>query len=45
MIHIKIFTLNKTQSEGLPNEETQQHRDIGNRSINTMNKQIQKQIR
>ena len=32
----KDITLNKTQSEEHRNEETQQHQDIENRSINTI---------
>ena len=36
LIHI---TLNQTQSEGHRNEETQQHQDIENRSINKIDNQ------
>ena len=32
----KDITLNQTVNEGYGNEETQQHRDIENRSINTI---------
>ena len=34
------ITLNQTQSEGHWNEEIQQHRDIENRSINTIEIQL-----
>ena len=36
----KDITLSQTQSEGLQNEETQQHRDIENRSIITIENQL-----
>ena len=36
----KDITLNQTQSEGLWNGETQQHRDIKNRSVNTIENQF-----
>ena len=38
----KDITLNQTQSEGHRNEETQQHRDMENRSINTIETQLNK---
>ena len=36
----KDITLSQTQSKGLPNQETQQHRDIENRSIITIENQL-----
>ena len=36
----KDITLSQTQSEGLWNEETQQHQDIKNRSIIAMENQL-----